>query len=121
MVVSLFETGYLQSGAGLFQADAGHLAHAGMATRLADGMRRGALCHGSVDFLRTDWFTLADLPVEEARIHFGVVPKTLAAVKVGSVGPWQRGGISAFQERTGRELAAREHRPYESFGASTAP
>jgi hypothetical protein len=43
MVISLFETGYLAAGAGLFEADAGHLHTSGMATRLADAMRRGAL------------------------------------------------------------------------------
>src|SRR5208282_3771700 len=56
MVVSLFETGYLRRGAGLFEASSGHLSKAGVPVRLADGMRRGALCHGSVDYLRTDWF-----------------------------------------------------------------
>jgi hypothetical protein len=35
----------------------------------------------------------------------------------GSVGPWEPGGISPFQERFGKELAAKENRPYESFGA----
>ena len=43
MVISLFETGYLASGAGLFAYDRGHLSHEGMAVRLADAMRRGAL------------------------------------------------------------------------------
>jgi hypothetical protein len=120
MVVSLFETGYLRTGAGLFQSDTGHLARTGMAARVADGMRRGALCLGSVDFLTTDWFALADLSVEEAREHFGVLAKSPAAIDAGSVGPWELGGISAFQERTGRELAASQQRPYEAFGASVA-
>ena len=59
MVVSLFETGYLRTGAGLFESDPGHLSvGAGMAIRVADAMRRGALCHDavtgddSIDFLR---------------------------------------------------------------------
>src|SRR6266536_6145794 len=56
MVVSLFETGYLARGAGLFEADAGHLHSRSMAVRLADAMRRGALCTGSHDFLEVDWF-----------------------------------------------------------------
>ncbi|HXW39485.1 MAG TPA: hypothetical protein VEJ44_07305, partial [Acidimicrobiales bacterium] len=44
MVVSLFETGYLQTGAGLFEASQGHLsANEHVAIRLADAMRRGAL------------------------------------------------------------------------------
>ena len=45
MVISLFETGYLASGAGLFEASRGHLSNEGVALRLADAMRRGALCH----------------------------------------------------------------------------
>ncbi len=36
MVVSLFETGYLRTGAGLFEYDGGHLSTAGMAARVAD-------------------------------------------------------------------------------------
>ena len=44
MVISLFETGYLASGAGLFSYDRGHLSKSGMPARLADAMRRGALC-----------------------------------------------------------------------------
>jgi hypothetical protein len=41
MVVSLFETGYLRTGAGLFESSPGHLSHEGMATRVADAMRGG--------------------------------------------------------------------------------
>src|SRR4029078_13373420 len=62
MVVSLFETGYLPTGAGRFEADPGHVSGgAGMAIRVADAMRRGALCHDdvtgadSIDFLGIDW------------------------------------------------------------------
>jgi hypothetical protein len=120
MVVSLFETGYLQTGAGLFQADAGHLERSGMAVRVADAMRRGALCAGSVDFLRTDWFEIADLTVDGARAKFGVLPKSAGAVAAGSVGPWEAGGISPFQQRTGRALASAEGRDYDSFGAAVA-
>ena len=39
MVVSLFETGYLRSGAGLFESSPGQLSRAGVATRVADAMR----------------------------------------------------------------------------------
>ena len=42
-VISLFETGYTASGMGLFQYDRGHLSHQGVALRLADALRRGAL------------------------------------------------------------------------------
>ena len=43
----------------------------------------------------------------EARARFNVTPKSDDAVAAGSVGPWQPGGISPFQERAGRELARR--------------
>jgi hypothetical protein len=123
MVISLFETGYLASGAGLFEYDRGHLSHEGMAVRLADAMRRGALtaAHaGGPDLLRIDWFELADLPLEEARAHFGVVPKSDRAVELGSVTPWERGGISPYQWEQGQAAAAAAGRPYRSYGAEPA-
>lgn len=118
MVVSLFETGYLQAGAGLFEASPGHLSESGMPERLADAMRRGALCRGSIDFMRTDWFELAALAVDQVRADFGVPPKSEEARRVGSVGPWEPGGISPFQARAGRALADSEGRPYEAYGAT---
>jgi hypothetical protein len=130
MVVSLFETGYLRTGAGLFEYDLGHLTGTSkgrdMAARLADGMRRGAWCSDtvegtdSVDFLRVDWFALAHLPVGEVRERFCLRDKSQAAVEAGSVGPWERGGISPFQLTSGRAAAERESRPYDSFGADVA-
>ena len=118
MVVSLFETGYLATGAGLFEASPGQLSHVGVADRMADAMRRGALCDGSIDFLEVDWFALADQPVDEVRRHFGVGEKHDRALAAGSVGPWEPGGISAFQWRCGQERARAAGRPYEPFGAS---
>ena len=104
MVISLFETGYLRTGAGLFQADPGHLSVGrSMALRVADAMRRGAWCHDdvtgsdSIDFLRQDWFELAPLPLEEVRARFCLRDKSDEAVDAGSVGPWRRGGMSPFQ------------------------
>jgi hypothetical protein len=120
MVVSLFETGYLQADAGLFQADAGHLERSGVVLRVADAVRRGALCAGSVDFLRTDWFEIADLTVEAARARLGALPKSASAAAAGSVGPWEAGGISPFQERAGQVFATAEGRDYDSFGAAVA-
>jgi hypothetical protein len=130
MVVSLFETGYLRTGAGLFEYDLGHLTGTSkgrdMAARLADGMRRGAWCSDtaegtdSVDFLRVDWFALAHLPVGDVRERFCLRDKSQAAVEAGSVGPWERGGISPFQLTSGRAAAERESRPYDSFGADVA-
>jgi hypothetical protein len=88
-----------------------------MASRVADAMRRGALCSGSIDFLRLDWFDLADLTISEVRSRFGVPLKATNAISAGSVGPWQAGGISAFQVRSGETLARQQSRPYDSFGA----
>ena len=117
MVVCLFETGYLATGAGLFESDTGHLSRQGVAVRLADAMRRGARCRGGVDFLRTDWFGLADRSVEDVRAHFGVEAKATEAVAAGSVGPWERGGISPFQWEAGRALAEVRGLAYDPFGA----
>jgi hypothetical protein len=126
MVVSLFETGYLRTGAGLFEADPGHLSvGAGMAIRVADAMRRGALCHDavtgddSIDFLGIDWFAIAALPLADARRRFGVTPRGADAVAAGSVTAWEPGGISAFQLAAGEAAAATEGVPYASYGATT--
>jgi hypothetical protein len=118
MVVSLFETAYLPTAAGLFESDRGHLSQSGVATRLADAMRRGARCTGSIDFLRIDWFAHAPLSVEEVRRQFGVLPKSSEAIDQGSVGPWEPGGISPFQWQAGQALARSLGRGYDSFGAS---
>jgi hypothetical protein len=127
MVVSLFETGYLRTGAGLFQSSTDHLsASGGVASRLADAMRRGALCSDresaddSVDYLRLDWFTLAALPVDDVRDRFSVAPKSDDAIAAGSVGPCEPGGISPFQLDAGRALAAQLGRRYDAYGATAA-
>ena len=118
MVVSLFETGYLPSAAGLFQADKGHLSHKGMPERLGDAMRRGAMC--GKDLMGIDWFSYAEAPVEEVRRALNIVPKGEVARAAGSVGPWEYGGISPYQANSGRKLAESEGRPYDSYGASVA-
>ncbi len=115
MVVSLFETGYLAAGAGLFEADPGHLATVGMATRLADAMRRGAQTIGSHDLLDLDWFAIADRPTTVVRQEIGLTPKSGAALDAGSVGPWQAGGITTYQLESARRLAlgnGAEHRAW---------
>jgi len=121
MVISLFETGYLASGAGLFEYDRGHLSHEGMAVRIADGMRRGALCaasagHGT-DMLQRDWFADAARSVEDVRAELGVVPKSEHAIEVGSVTAWEAGGISPYQYNCGRRAAAAAGRVYDAYGA----
>jgi len=122
MVVSLFETGYLAAGAGLFEASRGHFHTGPMAVRVADALRRGALARTdddpSVDFLATDWFALAHLPVDDARRHFHLEPKSSAALAAGSVGPWAPGGISPFQWQAGHRQAETEGRPYDAHGAA---
>jgi len=126
MVVSLFETGYLRAGAGLFEAFPGQLSQAGVAQRVADALRRGALSHGldgapDVDFLAVDWFALADRSIVELREAFGIVPKSAKALAAGSVGPWEPGGISEYQDQTARARAAAEGREYHAYGATPYP
>ena len=118
MVIKLFQTGELESAAGIFQADAGHLSEKGMPDRLGDAFRRGALTEGQPEFLATDWWSLADKPIDEVRELFNVTAKSDNAIAAGSVGPWEPGGISPFQDTAGRELALAEGREYDSFGAS---
>jgi hypothetical protein len=103
MIVSLFETGYLAAGAGLFEANPGHLSTGGMPARLADAMRRGAMLDGSHDFLGADWFGLAERPIGEVRRQFGVTAKDLPA-GVASPSPWDPGGITEFQLDSARAL-----------------
>jgi hypothetical protein len=126
-VISLFETGYLASGMGLFESSPGHFSSdARMAVRLSDAMVRGARCHDvvtgsdSIDFLQMDWFAVAHQSCDELRERFHLVPKSLEALAAGSVGPWEQGGISPFQMQAGRTLAAEQGRPYDAHGASLA-
>ena len=125
MVISLFETGYLASGAGLFESSPGHFSSSpNMAIRLSDALARGARCHDgetgadSIDFLRMDWFAVAHRTCEDLRDRFHLVPKSAAAVAAGAVGPWEPGGISPFQMNAGRELAASRGLPYDAHGAA---
>jgi hypothetical protein len=124
MVVSLFETGYLKSGMGLFESDEDHISDDDrMVVRVADAMRRGALCEDlltsstSIDFLALDWFELAPLSLSQARARFQIPPKTAAAVEAGSVGPFEPGGITEFQVSSARMLADAAGRPEEAGGA----
>ncbi|HEY3142761.1 MAG TPA: hypothetical protein VGJ86_16595 [Acidimicrobiales bacterium] len=127
MVISLFETGYLRTGAGLFEASPGHLSVGqSMAIRVADAMRRGALGRDqvldqdSIDYLRVDWFELGPLPLAEVRKRFSIQPKSPEARAAGSVSPWEPGGISEFQLHSGQSQATAQNRPYNPYGASPA-
>jgi hypothetical protein len=119
-IVSLFETGYTASGMGLFEYDRGHLSHEGMAVRLADALRRGALsaaANHSIDFLAVDWFAYADRPVDDIRRELEIVPKDPRAIECGSVTPWEKGGISPFQYESARRRAEARGLAYDSYGA----
>jgi hypothetical protein len=134
-VLGLFEAGYLQAGMGLFQMDLGHVsAHEDqMAARLGDALKRGAWAawqhndaNGTdtgIDFLAVDWFEHAHKPLAEAREHFflvGPAEKSDLARDAGSVGPWEKGGISPYQAGAGQAMAEAEDRPYEAYGAEPA-
>ena len=106
MVVSLFETGYLEHDAGLFDAFPDQLSHAGMTLRIGDALRRGA------------WFRFADQPLDEVRRRFAVGPKSANALAAGSASPWGPGGISPTQLANGMRLADTAAVPYDSFGAT---
>jgi hypothetical protein len=126
MVVSLFETGYLAHGAGLFDAFPGQLSRDGMTLRVGDAMRRGALSHGpdgepDVDLMLVDWFRFATMSVDEVRQRFGVVPKSEGAQLAGSTSPWGPGGISPTQWANGRRLADTLGETYDAFGAEPPP
>jgi hypothetical protein len=117
MVVSLFETGVARTGMGLFEADTGNLSKHGMAERLADALRRGALTNGSQDFLGYNWFDLADRPIDVVRDEVGLVPKDPQAVRLGTRGPWEPGGLSPYQHTAGLAMAEAEGRDYAELGA----
>ena len=120
-IVGLFETGHVAAGMGFFEYDRGHLSHEGMAVRLADAMRRGALsaaANHSIDFLAVDWFDYAELPVDRVRDRLGIVAKDLRAIEAGSVTPWESGGISRYQYQSGRRVAEDLGSPFDSYGAT---
>jgi hypothetical protein len=125
MVIGLFETGHIARGGGLFAYDRGHLSHEGMAVRMADAMRRGARCAAhagnGVDLLERDYFFDAHRPVDEVRAELGIEPKSERAIEMGSVTPWEPGGISPFQLACGRERADQAGRVYDAYGADVSP
>jgi hypothetical protein len=91
-----------------------------MAARLADAMRRGALCGahaGGPNLMTRDWFADAPRPLADVRAELGIVPKSERALTSGSVTPWEPGGISPYQYECGRRAADGAGREYESYGA----
>ena len=80
---------------GLFEAFPGQLSQDGMAVRVADALRRGALSHGlgdepDVDFLAIDWFTHRRSPGRATCVKpsasWRSLPKPIAAGSSRSVG-----------------------------------
>ena len=57
-------------------------------------------------------------PVPSCAERFHLVAKSKEAVAAGSVGPWERGGISPFQMNAGQAMAAARGVPYDGHGAS---
>ena len=92
MVVSLFETGYLPSAAGLFAYDRGHLSeegHAGPARRRDAPRRAVRRARGRPRPAgASTGSTYADRPIAEVRAEFGIVEKSERAIAAGSVDPW---------------------------------
>lgn len=114
MVVSLFETGHLEHGAGLFEAFPCQMSREGIATRVADAIRRGVMGN-RVDYMALDWFELAHIPVVDIQRRFGIQRKH---PYIESPTPWGPGGISEYQDRQGRLVAERDGREYDPFGVT---
>ena len=127
MVVSLFETGYLRAGAGLFEAFPGNLsAEAGMAVRVTDAMRRGAAVPRRGHRLRQHRLPAGRLVRAGAAAGRGGPAPVPRATEVG------RGGGRRLDRAVGAgrhqpvpagrrpELAEAQGRPYEAYGADVA-
>ena len=96
----------------------------GMAVRLADAMRRGALCGahaGGPDLLRRDWFADAAARSPTCGPSSASSPSRSTRSTSGSVTAWEPGGISPYQYECGRRAAEAAGREYDSYGASPAP
>jgi hypothetical protein len=121
--VSLFETGYLRTGAGLFQSDLGHLSghSAGHAMATPCGGAPGATTASPAATASTSAATTGSLwrpsPRRGAR-PVQPAAKVTRSHCPGAVGPWASGGISPFQLNAGRAMAAEHDREYASYGAS---
>jgi hypothetical protein len=130
IVLSLFESGRLtESPSGFFRSDPGHISRdpEGMGVRLGDAMSRGKHLAQNLevqgasdrsDLLGVDWFAYADLDLNSVRQLFSLPGKSTRAVAVGSVGPWEFGGMSHNQLLLGQQRAKAEGREYECWGAA---
>ena len=125
MVLSLFETGSLAS-VSIFRQDPRYMTRNArrMGERLADAMYRGAVVarhFRGEDLMAVDWFSLADRDVTDIRRLIGIPPKSTAALRAGSVGPWEPGGISDFQVGLGQQAALARGEEYDPHGATVLP
>jgi hypothetical protein len=101
-VVGLFESGYVHQ-QGFLQMDVRdrHARVPGMSERLAEALRRGkVVCEAlGADLFRVDYHALAPLPLDEARAHLRIPPKSPEAIAVGSVSVFSPEGVSENQRR----------------------
>ena len=127
MVVSLFETGYLRTGAGLFEYDLGppvrRRGHGHPA-----GRRHAARCAVPRPQTGDAQHRLPAPRLVRARRppgrggprRFHVTAKSAEAVAAGSVTPASRPASASSSAAAGQALAEREGRPYEELGAEPA-
>lgn len=103
-MIGLFETGHVHA-QGPFEMDIRerHLQLDGMDVRLADAIRRGKVIEAGYhhDLLDVDYHALAAESVASVRALLHVPPKAPEAVRAGSVGVFDPGGMSEYQRRTG--------------------
>ncbi len=102
-IIGLFDTGY-HDAEGLFRMDVSErwLEKPGMDVRLADSMRRGAIC--GRELMAIDYFEHAARPLAEMPEVLGIPPKSPAAIAAGSTSPfdpdWKQ-AMSEFQYHAG--------------------
>lgn len=110
-LIGLFETGYIAD-TGFFERDVRerNIQAPGMHQRIADAIRRGKVVSESygTDLFDVDYHGMAELPVDEVRAVLEMPEKSSAAVKSGSVGAFERAGMSELQQRMADEREARE-------------
>ena len=122
MSVSLFQSGAAQS-AGIFDNDHQKVASdpRRIGIRLADAMYRGAIVASNFngqDLLSVNWLEHADKTIGEVREMIGIPEKSAVAIRAGSVGAFDVGGITRFQISAGERMAESLGAEYSSFGAT---
>lgn len=108
-LIGLFETGYIET-TGFFERDIReqNIQAPGMDQRLADSIRRGkVVCDAyGTDLFEVDYGPLVDQPVADVRAALGVPEKSPGAVAGGSVGIFDRDGMSGLQRRYAEQREA---------------